>query len=564
MTDIQTFDGIMIREDLTLKTLSDVIIASNNILDFRYGEGKLPAELNNCKFYFGESVRNRSSAQNVWIHVDKTDNDFTGIYLKWIYSNGTTSSAITSFDRQATLPANAVGVLFGAYGNATASPVNNVCVAFYKSIVDNDLYSEEISNWYYDRPPFDAMVTDFEHETVAESSAGLMTKELVVWGSGYPQYYEYFDVSVEPGEYYIIKGVHYATGYKPYILCHDDRPTYFIQSDPSTDTVYEGVIKIPNGINRLIVNGKKELTSAFVGKITGYRSNRWAGKKIVWFGTSIPAGVINAGDSGGVNSYPVQIGDMLGAKVYNEAVGSSCVRSGSYQHITSNDPMGYAGLDARSLLLSLSLSSVEKQAIFDEWNSKWAAILPNADQVNLTDAWKTNYKNTSWDIKLAKYLTGGSVGQVDAYVFDCGYNDSVVTYGYTDLDDEPQNSTDRTYYFGAMNFLIKKILEDNPKALIIFIGHYRKGIDAFGRGANFANTYVCEAQEKYANNWAFPLIKTWEKLGISMNTINVGGTEMTVLQSWFPDRLHPSSDTTGEALKHYANTLYPLFKDINW
>jgi hypothetical protein len=224
--------------------------------------------------------------------------------------------------------------------------------------------------------------------------------------------------------------------------------------------------------------------------------------------------------------------------------------------------MGWSGMDARAVMFSLSLSSSEKENILDDWDSKWKNIIPNSQYVN--PAYETSYKNTSWDIKLAKYLTGGSVGPVDMYVFDHGYNDSVLTYGFSDLDDDPANAVDRTYFNGAMAFLFKKILNDNPKAMIVVVGHYNHGADAFGRGADFAGSLVCEAQTKLATNWGIPIIKTWEKLGISLNTITVDGDEITVLQSWFPDKLHPASDETGEALKHYAYTLIPMFQAIGW
>lgn len=283
----------------------------------------------------------------------------------------------------------------------------------------------------------------------------------------------------------------------------------------------------------------------------------WKNKKIVWFGTSIPAGVVNAGGENGNGSYPSRIGEMLGATVYNESVGSSQVRAGSYHNITADDPMGYGGCSAVSLLYSLSLSSSEKQDIIDNWNSKWSNIITWYG--SLVDLSKANeYKASSWDNKLTKYLSGGSVGPCDLYVFDHGYNDGIYQRGFTDLSDVPTTAKDRTYFIGAMQFLIDKILADNPKAKILFIGHYCTD----GRSGNFLTEYVTDAQEKLAEIWQYPLIETWKYMGFNHVPITVNNVQTTVAQQWMPDDLHPSSDTTGEALKHYAEVLYPFFINL--
>ena len=280
----------------------------------------------------------------------------------------------------------------------------------------------------------------------------------------------------------------------------------------------------------------------------------------MWFGTSIPAGVVNAGDSGGNGSYPTRIGDQLGATVYNESIGSSCARGGSYQHISANDPMGWAGMEAIQVMLSLSLSSAEKQDIIDDWDNKWKNIIGDPDSYDPTKV--STYLNSSWDVKLSKYLTGGSVGQCDLYVFDHGYNDGVSTYGFSDLSEQPATQDDRTYWFGAMNFLIGKILADNPKAKILIIGHYNYGPDAFNRGANWSGKYVCDAQNAYAESWGMSCVETWKLLGLSMNQIDVNGTMTPVIYARYPDHLHPVSDSTGYELQRYADALAPFIRMI--
>ena len=323
-------------------------------------------------------------------------------------------------------------------------------------------------------------------------------------------------------------------------------------------TVPGGAVKMGINSYRTVVATCYKYIQANTQEYINKENSYWYGKKIVWFGTSIPAGVVNAGGSGGNGAYPTRIGEMLNATVYNESVGSSRMRGGSYQHISIDDPMGYSGIPMIGLMYSFSLSQAEKQDIMDDWDSKWKNIIPDLDSpsnYNPSDASK--YLASSWDAKLTKYLTGGSVGQCDLYVFDHGYNDDVVTYGFTDLDEIPSNPIDRTYFIGAMNFAVKKILEDNPKAKILIIGHYNNNGDQWNRGANWNQKYVCEAQSKYADLWGFNCIETWKLLGLSLQTITVNGVTKSMIETRYPDKLHPASDSTGVELKRYAEALAP-------
>lgn len=279
----------------------------------------------------------------------------------------------------------------------------------------------------------------------------------------------------------------------------------------------------------------------------------WAGKKIVWFGTSIPAGVVNAGDAGGNGAYPTRIGEMLGATVYNEAVGSSAARIGMHGSITESDPNGYAGVPATCCLLSLSGTVEEKQDILDDW-AYWSTVFTiGVDQIDTSNPDK--YLNCSYERKLAKYLTGGSIGQCDLYVFDHGYNDAGNLNGsnYSDTTDIPTNPLDRTYFIGAMNFLIDQIKQDNYRASIVVISHYNDE----GQYAD-----LVKAQSFVANKWNIPFINISNSMGFSTaRSVTINGTTKTMKNWWLPDGIHPSSDTTGKTLKHYAEVLYPFIRD---
>ena len=377
---------------------------------------------------------------------------------------------------------------------------------------------------------------------------------------------------VRPGETVRLHSRQWLSPYYPLFVCL--RNDVYVNRNPieyPTDTWQTVEYTIPDNVNCIILNGYsmsepptlwRKLpvdTKEYVDfTVKPYKklssSNYWEGKKIVWFGTSIPAGGANPGDTVGDGSYPLRVGEMLGATVYNEAVGSSCVRYGNYAFATENDPHGLAGQWLNNFLYSLAGSTEEKQMVFDNW-SYWKTVIQSGQVsgVTLTDAQKSRALECCYDNKLYKYLTGGSVGPVDLYVFDHGHNEEY-RGDYDNMKTIPPtgHETDRSYFIGAMRFLIEKILNDNPKARICFIGHYQNDIK---KG-------VSEAQLELANIWKYPLCKTWELIGWSQNTVTIDGETKTLTQVWMPDNLHPSSDTTGEALKHYAEVLYPFMRDV--
>lgn len=279
----------------------------------------------------------------------------------------------------------------------------------------------------------------------------------------------------------------------------------------------------------------------------------------MWFGTSIPAGVVHAGDDNGVNSYPIQVGDMLGAKVYNESVGSSAIRIGDYNSITSDDPNGYSGVPATCCLFSLSGTVDEKKEIISDWavwKNKFKYGVDEIDSIINSGTVQSRIYDRSYEVKLSKYLNNGEVGTCDLYVFDHGYNDAGNKNGvdYSDLTKVPSDSFDRTYFIGAMNYIINKIKTDNFRASICIISHYNdEGV--------FKE--LVEAQRYIADYWNVPFIEIFNKIGFSTSAkITINGKSKTLKDWWLPDGIHPSSDVTGAALEHYANVLYPLIRDI--
>jgi hypothetical protein len=283
----------------------------------------------------------------------------------------------------------------------------------------------------------------------------------------------------------------------------------------------------------------------------------WNGKDIVWFGTSIPAGNLDIS-----NSYPLMIASLVGATVHNEAVGGSCVHFGGPDILpTLEDPLGIRWSNWEALLKCLSLSVAEKTSIIDDWwywknnlGNNWQGGPPDTIACSVKDY----YLGCCYDRKLDKHL--GS-NRRDLYVFDHGHNDL-----NDHINEIPTNYIDRRYFIGAMNFLIDRILNDNPKARICFIGHYE----------NDRKTAISESQKVLAEYWGFPFLKLWEKTGWSQKKITTtgywtdgvwtssGGASQTLslTQIWMPDDLHPLSDSSGSANRFLASIISQFLETV--
>ena len=290
-----------------------------------------------------------------------------------------------------------------------------------------------------------------------------------------------------------------------------------------------------NKVNKLVVYRKTEHNSV--------------SKTMVWFGTSIPHGYPKKAPF----PYPELVGEKLGIKVYNEAEPSSAARAGDYKKVSESDPLGWSGAVYDHIARAFSHTIAEKRDFIDNYQTKWRALLGGNPPATVTD--EDYILSCSYENKLLKYLDGGSVGNVDYYVFDHGHNDGYDRdyHSGEDLCAIPTDRFDRTYFIGAMGFLFNQIFMKNPKARIILIGHYEKSVEE--------KKIISEAQEKLASLWNLPLNKTWEKVGWSQNTVKTtgywnnnrwvdsGGTEreLTFTQIYMPDNLHPGSDADGKA-----------------
>lgn len=266
------------------------------------------------------------------------------------------------------------------------------------------------------------------------------------------------------------------------------------------------------------------------------KNSYWKDKTILWLGTSIPEG-----------GYPLIVGENLQANIINNSKGCSTIRTGIASKVNDNDPMGIANIQWEVALNSLTQTVKEKQSIIDNWEMLWG---PDGDDEfklldapdKLSKAQVENILGSSYEKLLVPYLDG-TYGMPDLFVIDHGWNDGIYSNGTEEMSEFPEDDNDRHYYIGAMNKIIRMILEANPRARIVIIGHYE----------NDRRPWVNRAQEKIADIWGFPLLKLWEKTGWSTMNITVNEEELTMIEVYMPDGLHPHSDVTWETTKLYAD-----------
>lgn len=281
---------------------------------------------------------------------------------------------------------------------------------------------------------------------------------------------------------------------------------------------------------------------------------------ILWLGTSIPMG-------NSYGSYPAIVDELLGDKVhiYNISKSASIARAGSYKNISEDDPMGitaFYGL-SRLIMKSVSLSQEEKNAIYEDWEN-WRVRLGFGGELNTGSDNMNLYLSCSYDADLKEYLINY---EIDYVIYDMGYNDVAVN-GYTDpmeLLDEPVEYADRTYFIGASQFIFDKIHEYSPATKIIIAGHYSD--------SDFPT--VAQAQEKLSEITGVPLYKTWESTGWTTDVVTATGywdngywiedgqeRQMTIIETWCPDGIHPGNDYSGRANEFLAEIHAKYLREI--
>ncbi len=358
-------------------------------------------------------------------------------------------------------------------------------------------------------------------------------------------------VNVSYGEVFNISGYKYSSGYPMYLYLKNGSIVSY-ETDLTILDRHEGIIvTIPKGVDTLVVNSNNQSNldilkmSISSDKIISPIN----GKKIAWFGTSIPSGYPKG------KSYPQIIAEKSGSIVYNESVASSCARLGYPSKVTSENPYGWKDVAWQNIAYSLGASLSEKNYLIDNWDT-FKIVLSNTPPASLDDNAKEYIRNCSYERKLDKYLSGGAVGVCDLYVFNHGYNDLQISG--EELNIVPSDINDRMYFIGVMHFLINRILTSNPQAKICIISHYE----------NQQKLAVNTSLNTISQYYGFPYCEQWRKSGVSQATITTTGywdannhwissggtsTNKTIQQCLMPDDIHPNSDTDLVLTKRLAN-----------
>ncbi len=286
------------------------------------------------------------------------------------------------------------------------------------------------------------------------------------------------------------------------------------------------------------------------------------GKKIVWFGTSIPEGGY-AGDKR--TAYPNIVGRKLGAAVFNEAVGSSAVTTRDATLISEDNPYGYQAdftYSAKTFTDTLEM----KEWLIAHWEDEY---WERQRYSTMTDAQKNEIRSWSYERKLDKYLTEDTFP--DIFVFDHGYNDPKENQAHHNYDELVPTYGDKNLYSyqGGMNYLLNRIFAYNKNAKVIMIGHYTENADSVA-------VQLYTMQSAVSERWQIELVRYADQLGWSGETITTtyhwvdgywveGATEqsITIKNANVCDTIHPNTDLSGTATNKIADAIVAKFKTIS-
>ena len=279
---------------------------------------------------------------------------------------------------------------------------------------------------------------------------------------------------------------------------------------------YRGV-GLVDMFGRAIANQMAMITPSYHDGSGQSSPSYWAGKSLLWMGTSIPAGSDpEAGDGDGA-TYPALVATQLGATTINIARGSSMMRVKSSTGL-------YDGIPLSHFLRSLTRMNSEATDLAENWDdikSNFGSSVPSSlyDYVPDGHGGYEDYtyhdimQRNSFENLLLPYLDGTNTAP-DAIVIDHGHNDIangidgnkdfwvhpsqesiasgllaedtwMTANNYANLklalDDDLSGITDlpafaaslnRNCFIGAANFLITLILRHKPYMRIIFVSDY--------------------------------------------------------------------------------------------
>lgn len=353
---------------------------------------------------------------------------------------------------------------------------------------------------------------------------------------------------------------------------------------------------------------------------------------VLWVGTSIPAGDIQYDNNGttnlGSNNYPKMVADALGFNLYNNSRPASFMICYPVTADIANNFSNWSTadeVDSSGFVFGYSLTQKhdDVETIFrDKLNSLRSTAGKPTSWVENHIA---DFKAHSYESLVIPYIDG-TIASCDTVIIDHGFNDrdsiwnvcqqhrndtddnysywdpaavggaTNITYPVTDANvgwdwlthlSDPRsysgiewmkalrnlarsnNGDYRTDYFGAMAWLIERILEVNPRIKIIFGNYfaqqYTAALDNMGP---FKTKYILEANEQLAKFYGYQCVNPYKYTGLRGETITtLDGNSYEDVTIFCPDNVHPHSDSTGYSNKIianiYINHLYSITRNLN-
>lgn len=321
------------------------------------------------------------------------------------------------------------------------------------------------------------------------------------------------------------------------------------------------------------------------------------GGKILWVGTSIPAG------GGTVYSYPQMVANATGLEVINNAVGGSKVLSDPLgptfaENLTKEQWDSYSEPAAP---YSYHLATGGLVQSFDDIDRLYKGPLQNvksSDDSSVDEAWVlkhiTKIKELSYQTLITPFIDG-TKDNCQTVIIDHGFNDIVglndinaigfeaggfwlgegnedvwakaflsnltaenYETAYKSVIQSSSNLTEEGSYLMSIEKLVD-VIRGVDSNIRIIIGNYFAYDSPWGRANwwaggfsqyNFAGT-LCHYNEAAARIFGLDIVNVYDHIG-----------EITDWYAFCPDGVHPSSDATGNSNKRIADVYMQELKRI--
>lgn len=483
------------------------------------------------------------------------------IVVSFFANSGDEATAqLCRYGLYATTPAGGSTPTYGYNSSSYSAEIEQDCyiafthpsvTSFSAKYVNNDLkkYKNEIEEL--------AIESLFNyHQAVFTTNDGVTTGTTVNTDSNY---YKRYTKAVTAGEMLEIAGVNFqSSSYPLYILKNGSTIVSTYHEETLSNKYMTKKLFIPDGVDTIVVNDSINYEPTEKRGIFSPESNSeimedvvtrrffTSNNNVLWIGTSIPEGA----------TYPKESCKANGYKCINKSLGSSklCFEN-SYISGADNN---------KGKRLTATVAELEALYRNDVTNGV------------ITEATLTMWKNYSYENSIIPYIDGTDDTQVSMVVIDHGFNDRGTIYTQMqDIENIDWTSTDRSTFTGAFKYLLNKMQEANPFIKVVISGYFTNTVERLA--FSYYSSDICNMQTLIGEHYNISVMKAWEHSQI--NPIHVSGTNdyisnfntqygtsytkitpdangnITALQLYCPDGMHPHSDKTGNTNKR-LNAVY--------